>query len=528
MFHRKQVSALFIPPDTQNENDQEVLNTNKPTKWKHPSWAILLFFFFALLPVILWKPTTVQPTVPTSQEPHHRLAIPPIKKQKEPQSQQEKISTTTTLLDTGDSISSQQPPAPSFQKKQQPLISNKKHVDYHLVFSTSCNLFQDWQSYAFFYHAHKSGQKGNITRIASGCTPEQTEQLQQAHETTIQTISSRFRLHFTPDFSKIKPGKNYKYFNKPFALKHWMENVLGYPHNTKIEKKSDTSIDDIIVILMDPDQLIFKPLTHDYTDINMKWIQRRSANRSKAVKHGTTIAQQYGYQNQWLTKVNLSHLLSNDTATRESPLWKLSPKTASKYAAGPPYFATASDMYSIVEVWADFAPRVHADYPSLLAEMFAFSLAAYHVHRHPQTSTGFMISDVGGGEEGWHWVEEQQDFLGPNFCPRQYPPNNVSHPFVLHYCNHYYWKNISFVKYYMKHKFLRCGSNLLREPENLPVNKKSYQDAYVLCTLIPALNEAAEYYKRLHCRQDNSTNYQKIQVLKRFYHNQSLTWDPNN
>ena len=104
MFHRKRayVSELSIPPDTHDEHDQEVLNTNKPTKRKHLSWAILLVFLLALFSVILWKPTTVQPTVPTSQEPHHRAEIPPIKKEKQPQSQQEKIS-TTTLVETGDS-----------------------------------------------------------------------------------------------------------------------------------------------------------------------------------------------------------------------------------------------------------------------------------------------------------------------------------------------------------------------------------------------------------------------------------------
>jgi hypothetical protein len=35
---------------------------------------------------------------------------------------------------------------------------------YHVVFSTSCGRQQDWESLAFFYHAAKVGQRGNVVR----------------------------------------------------------------------------------------------------------------------------------------------------------------------------------------------------------------------------------------------------------------------------------------------------------------------------------------------------------------------------
>jgi hypothetical protein len=167
----------------------------------------------------------------------------------------------------------------------------------------------------------------------------------------------------------------------------------------------------MVVVLMDPDQLILRPLTHDYSDIDMKWIQPRSANHSKLVQHKSTIAQQYGFGSKWITEVNLSHLLPNDTVKRESPLWTLRTKTAAKFAAGPPYLATALDMYSIVKTWVDFAPRVQKELvlqDALLAEIFAYNLAAHHVNLRPLMSASFMVSDVsiGVGEEGWHWIEE--------------------------------------------------------------------------------------------------------------------------
>ena len=37
----------------------------------------------------------------------------------------------------------------------------------HVVFSTDCTFFQDWQSLVMFYSAVAIGQKGPITRIAS-------------------------------------------------------------------------------------------------------------------------------------------------------------------------------------------------------------------------------------------------------------------------------------------------------------------------------------------------------------------------
>ena len=38
---------------------------------------------------------------------------------------------------------------------------------FHIVFSTGCNAFQDWQSYAFFYHVMASGFTGNVSRTNS-------------------------------------------------------------------------------------------------------------------------------------------------------------------------------------------------------------------------------------------------------------------------------------------------------------------------------------------------------------------------
>ena len=262
--------------------------------------------------------------------------------------------------------------------------SKDETVHYHLIFSTGCSKSQTWQSYAFFYHANKSGQLGNVTQIVSGCSAPEKQKIMNHFQATIRQISSssRFQIHFTPDYSRIKPGITYKYFNKPFGVLHWMEHVLGYNssssnnnNNNKYKReRSPNPMDDSIIMLLDPDQLILKPLIHDYSSIDMRWVHRRNPNISKTVKYKSTMAQQYGYGNAWLTSISLEKLLPNDTS---SPLWKLNRKTAQRFAAGPPYLATARDMYDIVRKWVEFVPKVYEEYPELLAEMFAYNLAAH-------------------------------------------------------------------------------------------------------------------------------------------------------
>jgi hypothetical protein len=95
--------------------------------------------------------------------------------------------------------------------------SSSQRPDYHVVFSTSCHEQQDWMSYVFFYHAMIVKQPGNVTRIASACTPEKQDKLRSFFEQYIQPMRpDGFHLHFTPDYSRVRlaKGKPYKYMNK--------------------------------------------------------------------------------------------------------------------------------------------------------------------------------------------------------------------------------------------------------------------------------------------------------------------------
>ncbi|KAL7551482.1 hypothetical protein ACHAWF_014692 [Thalassiosira exigua] len=151
--------------------------------------------------------------------------------------------------------------------------------DHYTTFSTACSPSQNWQSFLFFYYAHKVKQPGKVVRIASGCKPEQRKELEDVHERVISKLSPDFSVHFTPDFARIS-GDNYKYYNKPFGLQHWLEHGLKYEENKE-------KLEDAIIMVLDPDMILLRPLTYDFTDSNIIIHRsKRGAPKIRKVMHG--------------------------------------------------------------------------------------------------------------------------------------------------------------------------------------------------------------------------------------------------
>jgi hypothetical protein len=385
--------------------------------------------------------------------------------------------------------------------------------EYHIVFSTGCSVYQDWQSYLFFFQAMRIQQPGTVTRIVSGCEDSETEQkLQDLFDEQIKPMNpTNFRIHFTPDYSRIKEGRPFVYFNKPFGMKHWLENALGFP---------DSPVNpEAIVILLDPDQLILRRFTNnDFNNTQWKFISNDQEPYIK-IEHGKPMGQLYGFGLQFHDKVDIDKLAPN------SPIKKLTRKQLQAgYIVGPPYVATAADMYKIVKQWCAFAVPVHDQYPFLLAEMFAYCLAAAHVELPHQTAASFMISDLGAGRaEGWDYI----DVLGEENLCGGYTEAQV--PNVLHFCQRYGLGKYFFGKRKIPDDFLSCESPLLREPSMdelkkydfawFPAgNKKNWdpvlkkRNAFVLCRMIPALNAAATFYKQNHCAKETA-NFEKSLIF---------------
>ena len=179
--HRKHVTATTSSACP--EADHGSSTTGKSNQKKQSSWAWVLAICIILVP-LLWPPAIrhlpQETNIGTSSS--SSSSLPTALARRSSVSQPHQRTNYLKRLPSKDKIPR---PSNSTTPATPTTTNTTKKVDYHLVFSTGCSLFQDWQSYAFFYHVQKSGQPGNVTRIVSGCTQTQQQELRQAHETHI-------------------------------------------------------------------------------------------------------------------------------------------------------------------------------------------------------------------------------------------------------------------------------------------------------------------------------------------------------
>ena len=403
---------------------------------------------------------------------------------------------------------------------------------YHVVFSTSCEPQQHWESYVLFYHAWKVGQRGTVTRIASGCSAQDAEALTSFHEQHIQSMNPSFFLHLTPDFSRSKEyirfGKaRYKYMNKPYGLLHWLQHTF----------QKDTADQDGIVFLMDPDMILLRPIVHDYTHQEVLFVEENPTKRR--VEHGFPMAQQDGYlTNEWM-KLNASYITNGGNISHIQ--WADGPK---HYNTGPPYLATVKDMLAIAKGWADYAPRVYEIHPKLFAEMFGYIFATTQLQLPHTLIKSLVVSTTEtSNREGWKYIDTAlsddqvcASLHRGRFTPTQDITSSTQLPVALHYCKRYLLHTWFFSKYRLKKHYISCETPLLQLPPldlvrynytyslQPPPNRysgppwdpplsnlsshRAKREAFMICQLIRAVNEAAIHFKKTACSHPNwNDNY---------------------
>jgi len=302
---------------------------------------------------------------------------------------------------------------------------------------------------------------------------------------------------------------------------------------------------------MDPDQMILRPFTNDFSNAQTElWRPTPKSGvplRTK-VEHGSPMAQQYAFGIQWLTKLNTTAVVGPTSRVVNKSMSLEEAK--GHYIVGPPYVATAKDMYNIALKWTEFVPKVHHEYPHLLAEMFAYCLAAAHLNLPHRTAHSFMISDPGAGGEGWKLVDRMDD---DEVCQNNNNKNNKNRkknfPHVLHYCHRYMIGKYFMTKYRLRKDFIsNCEAPLLKEPPHDVYPKfKDYQitpddgerhtfhnpqlgpkrHAFVLCQLLPKFNEAAKFYKDHHCNNNNIINNNDNNTTTTANYNQTYIFHAN-
>ncbi|KAL7560899.1 hypothetical protein ACA910_008181 [Epithemia clementina (nom. ined.)] len=410
--------------------------------------------------------------------------------------------------------------------------SSSSNPGYHVVFSTSCAPQQHWESMVFFYHAHKVQQPGTVTRIVSGCTEKEQEQQAAFFQKYIQPTNSKFHIHFTPDFSKVKKsnGAPYKYMNKPYGLRHWMEHgpLQMYNSSSLSWSSSSSSKEDDIVILMDPDMILLRPLTHDFTEVSNHLFAESKSPRTRFVRHGFPMAQQDGYlSNAWMS-LNLSHVVGPADRTNNNTPIAMPPKHEGflYWNTGPPYLVTVRDMYQIVQKWTEYTPRVLDLYPKLFAEMFGFIFASVALQLRFTMIKSIVVSTTTTSDrEGWAFVDKLTD---EQVCNSSKRTSETKLPIVLHYCERYMYGPMFFSKYRLKKNIMDCDKPLLEPPPSSFVGQFDYsitppradgkdrdtykpehqrivsqriakREAFMLCGLTHSVNAALIHHKQLAC-----------------------------
>lgn len=214
--------------------------------------------------------------------------------------------------------------------------------DVYVIFSTDCKPYQDWQSLVLFHSAKLVGQKGVITRIASGCDEEKKAVLTKLYH---DLHGDYCTVHFTPDF-KIdeKTQKSFDYYNKPYGLKHWLENG-NVPNG-------------VVIALIDPDMVFLRPITPSIRA--MPYIVSKRTASSEVVANvtaGHPVAQTYGLGAPWAREKH-KHFDKYKICGKDSPCVKPVESFAEMhYSVGPPYVAVKEDFIRIAKSWTYLVPR---------------------------------------------------------------------------------------------------------------------------------------------------------------------------
>lgn len=131
-----------------------------------------------------------------------------------------------------------------------------------------------------------------------------------------------------------------------------------------------------------------------------------------------------------------------------------------------------------------------------------------------------MVSDTFAGGEGWKLIDKVDEKAICHHFPKS------EYPHVIHYCQRYYLGKWFIGKYKLRRDFISCDAPLLvMPPEDLAAQglttailpdasgtkkdltpKHAKEQAFMVCTMIRALNEAAIYYKDHHCDKETA-NY---------------------
>lgn len=345
-------------------------------------------------------------------------------------------------------------------------VEPKNYSKIHVIFSTECNAYQDWQSEVFMFAHRKLNFPGKVTRVVACDDPKWKEQL------PLSTYD-RYNVIHTPKFNLNKTiGDSYPVRNRPQGFKYLLD-------------RGELIKDGEIVFVMDPDQILLALPSPEVLDM---------------VSPGKAVAAGYGQGTRYLQWAS--------RYCKGCGVELLTSEQRENLAIGAPYIMLAEDFRKIMPVWADTLEAIRVDEKEdkkagWIGDMFAYSIASLKV-KISHKRTPLMVSDVGDGREPWQTIH-----------------GSISPPvFVLHFCQKiklpgYEWgkhDHHGFVFNDCKTKplFEEAKGEALKyivENSNKPLGMqrgmmsqiRSRRYAWIYEHSIPLANEAFRYYHNLFC-----------------------------
>jgi hypothetical protein len=198
------------------------------------------------------------------------------------------------------------------------------------------------------------------------------------------------------------------FYNKPWGLKHWLDT-------------SEPAIgEEVVVALIDPDMVFLRPMTAQVRGLPGLLYNARTIREDfgggevlDKVRRGHPVAQTYGLGAPW-TNDNHQKFNRGKICGEGSPCLLPNMQFGEQhYSVGPPYVAVTADLRQLAKTWTLFVPRVYEGYPYLLAEMYAYSMAAAHDNLPHLQVENYMVSNVDSGGEGWPLVDVLEDACVP-------------------------------------------------------------------------------------------------------------------
>jgi len=355
----------------------------------------------------------------------------------------------------------------------------------HIVFTTDCTPYQNWQSEVLFYSWKKVGQRGRITRIVADCPDDAAKQ--SAFKTAVE--DPRLSVYYS-DHSH----QNFAWANKPNGIGNFLRKA---------------NFEEDFILLLDPDMVMVKEFT-DHIPGKNKF----------TVAKGAAIGQRFGIGGRWATWHLKECVCKSCTKTD----WcKIDDRKANEwFSVGPPLIMHKDDWKNVAPRWVEYMHIIKDKrlYEGIEVDMYAYALASAENNLPHNTTDDFMVSNINDLHgEGW----------GRTGTGMGGPPGDDS-PWVLHYCQAYYlcknsartkpgtecrlYTNFHDKTGYLWHKghppadiLANCQHPLIVPPPMDAAVLKTmdqkvhgqYRHAYMLTNLVPRVNEALANYKKKFC-----------------------------